>query len=190
MKLEEFLNKQAQDIEEANKLFESLPLQEQRRLILEDALGQIRFNHYQLRSNYFDHELYSTKEPELQQNPQQTLLKYPECKVCKKGSLFVSAIRLRNNIQIPKDGVDNYDIISSLGPFFDQLELKIVEAIFEYYTTDLTKFKISETSKTRIEKMTYQQRFYVGYLYLLEKEKNDLKPFKLKESYDFPEWIK
>ncbi len=159
------MNKKLQQkIERRNAKFNGASKDEQRKMIILDAISQIKASRFipKRRNGYciFDeHELeslFDSKKLDVQQNFLDR--KLVTCEVCGIGSLMLSTILFTNNVKLRLDsyGVEQslnyYDSDSpnkeskQLRKFFPRDELRLIEIAFEgrnpeYYNLDITGSK-------------------------------------------------
>lgn len=124
------------DLTERNNWFHSLTNKQKRLVIAQDALAQLQAGLYRTDLVCFleydcllDQDV--TSDVDLQFNGQQVFDRPgQQCRVCQRGALLVSAIRLGNNAMIPyRMTIDTYYRIESqlLIPIFGRAALELME---------------------------------------------------------------
>lgn len=108
--------------------------QEERIVIIKDAIGQLKAHRFKAATGYVIHNqeqigMYSIdKDAELQP----VFRKAKKCIVCARGALFISAVRQFNNCTYNKksevSGINNF-----LKQWFSSDEIDMIEAKFELF---------------------------------------------------------
>lgn len=87
------------DIETRNKAFNALDKETQRREIALDSLQLVLTSQvYAHNAGYWDDHLYAIKEPDSKLFQNILINKLPECRVCQRGLMMLSQIRLGNEL--------------------------------------------------------------------------------------------
>lgn len=116
----------------------------QRVIILSDVIQQLNTKHFVAQDGiygriYLKHDFISISNPYINKNNANLELKEviddsTQCNACAIGSLFLSAVDIHDNLklgQLCEQNSDGYLLVKFLEPWFDNLELRLMESVFE-----------------------------------------------------------
>lgn len=165
-------------LQKSNKAFERSSKIKKRLMVLEDALKISRLQKFRIEQGSYGHFHYVNTSLSTQEN----LLKSNEdivCRVCAKGALFCSRVRLGNNVDLNLMwGVGEEDTINALDGIFTKTELDIFEDVFENYST--YSGHLSSSFSAKLQKNGYRTNAedYIKRYYPKEADKRFVKMVK------------
>lgn len=133
------------EIAEANKAFMRLPRWQQRVLIVQDVLKQIRARKYQITPGFWVRT--GVAGDPIEQKHLTVLLPDLKCKVCEVGALMLSSVRLADACKVEKHP-DPTSVFQQVQKFFDRAQMVLIEIAFERANGWFAKNETGDDAKT------------------------------------------